>query len=64
MGIFARIAIAVILLFTVSVVIATRPVASQALTAIRLIGPSGDGYTPAWAGRSSVSSSDTGSTHN
>ena len=36
------------LLLTVSAVGAARPVASQGLTVVRLIGPSVDGYTPAW----------------
>jgi NitT/TauT family transport system substrate-binding protein len=36
------------LLLTVSVMAATRLVASQGLTVIRVIGPSVDGYTPAW----------------
>jgi NitT/TauT family transport system substrate-binding protein len=38
----------VALLLTVSVATAIRPVASQGLTVIRVIGPSVDGYTPAW----------------
>ncbi|HXM07244.1 MAG TPA: ABC transporter substrate-binding protein [Candidatus Acidoferrum sp.] len=51
MGICARIAVTVILLLTVSVATAIRPVSSQGLTVIRVIGPSVDGYTPAWVGQ-------------
>jgi NitT/TauT family transport system substrate-binding protein len=39
------------LLLTVSVVTPMRPVAGQGLTVIRVIGPSVDGYTPAWVGQ-------------
>ncbi len=39
------------LLLTVSVMSAMQPVASQGLTVVRVIGPSVDGYTPAWVGQ-------------
>lgn len=46
MSICARVAVA--LLLAVGAVSATRPVASQGLTVVRVIGPSVDGFTPAW----------------
>jgi NitT/TauT family transport system substrate-binding protein len=51
MGICARKGFIIALLLTVSVMTSIRPVASQGLTVIRVIGPSVDGYTPAWVGQ-------------